>query len=112
MSQHNLAGAYRLVGRVAEAVGLYEETLAGMLRVLGSDHPNTLGSQNNLANAYQSAGRVEEAIGLYEQTLADALRVLGAEHPFVAKVRGNLAVARSVTNGTKRRGFIRKLLGR
>jgi hypothetical protein len=39
------------VGRVDEAVTLYERTLADRQRILGVDHPDTLISRNNLANA-------------------------------------------------------------
>jgi hypothetical protein len=64
------------------------------VRVLGADHPDTLGSRNNLAYAYQAAGDLGRAIPLYEQTLADSVRVLGADHPQTKIVRGNLAAAR------------------
>jgi hypothetical protein len=67
---------------------------AGCMRVLGADHPQTLGSRNNLTGAYESAGDLGRAIPLYEQTLADRLRVLGAHHPHTKIVRGNLAAAR------------------
>jgi hypothetical protein len=67
---------------------------AGCVRVLGADHPQTLGSRNNLTGAYESAGDLGRAIPLYEQTLADRLRVLGAHHPHTKIVRGNLAAAR------------------
>jgi hypothetical protein len=43
--------------RVAEAILLYEQTLAACERVLGPDHPLTLASRNNLAEAYEEAGR-------------------------------------------------------
>jgi Tetratricopeptide repeat len=54
-------------GRTAEAIPLHEKTLADRERVLGPDHPNTLGSRNNLAHAYNAAGRTAEAIPLYEK---------------------------------------------
>jgi len=46
---------------------LFEQTLAGRVRVLGPGHPDTLASRNNLGHAYQEAGRVPEAIALFEQ---------------------------------------------
>ena len=55
--------------------------VADMERVLGGDHPDTLGSRNNLAYAYRSAGDLAKAIPLYQQTLADMERVLGGDHP-------------------------------
>ncbi|WP_250290101.1 tetratricopeptide repeat protein, partial [Frankia sp. CiP1_Cm_nod1] len=105
----NLAIAYQTAGRVAEAIGLYEQTLTDRLRVLGPDHPDTLASRHNLAVAYQTVGRVAEAIGLYEQTLADSLRVLGPDHPLVVTIRDNLAAA---TAAAERPGWIRRLLRR
>lgn len=56
-SRNNLAGAYQAAGRVTEAIPLYEQTLFDRERVLGPDHPSTLGSRNNLAGAYRVAGR-------------------------------------------------------
>ena len=92
-SRNNLAAAYQAAGRTAEAIPLYERTLADRERVLGADHPNTLASRNNLAAAYQAAGRTAEAIPLHERTLADRERVLGADHPNTLTSRNNLAVA-------------------
>jgi tetratricopeptide (TPR) repeat protein len=55
-SRNDLANAYQEAGRAAEAIPLFEQTLADSERVLGSDHPDTLNSRNNLAIAYQAAG--------------------------------------------------------
>jgi len=57
-SRNNLALAYQAADRYAEAIPLFEQTLADRERVLGPDHPATLSSRNNLAHAYQAAGRV------------------------------------------------------
>jgi Tetratricopeptide repeat len=46
-----LAGAYLVAGRHTEAVALYERTLADRERVLGAEHPNTLGARHSLAAA-------------------------------------------------------------
>ena len=56
-SRNSLAAAYLAAGRVAEAIPLFEQTLAVRQRMLGPDDPETLTSQNNLASAYQDAGR-------------------------------------------------------
>ena len=58
-SRNNLALAYRDAGRAAEAIPLFERTLADLERVLGPDHPATLNSRNNLADAYRAAGRAD-----------------------------------------------------
>src|SRR5205823_13119443 len=62
-------------------------------RVLGPDHPSTLGSRNNLANAYRAAGRAEKAVALHEQVLAARQRLLGPDHPDTAQSQNNLARA-------------------
>jgi tetratricopeptide (TPR) repeat protein len=78
---------------LARAIELGDNTLTDSERVLGSDHPHTLGSRHNLASAYESAGRLGEAIALYEQTVADYERVLGADHPDTLGTRNGLALA-------------------
>ena len=92
-SRGNLAVAYREAGRIAEAIPLFERTVAARERVLGADHPDTINSRNNLAAAYREAGRVTEAIPLVEQTLAARERLLGADHPSTLNSRNNLAAA-------------------
>jgi hypothetical protein len=105
-----------VAGRLDEAIPLLEHTLADSERILGAEHPNTLGARNNLANAYRSAGRLGEAIPLYERTLADRERILGAEHPDTLASRNNLAIhhrrrvgqhvwPRSCSHRTRLRGF-------
>jgi ATP-binding cassette, subfamily B, bacterial len=85
-----LAEAYRAAGRTEEAAALHEQILATRQRVLGPDHPSTLGARNNLANALRAAGRTEEAVALHEQVLAVRQRVLGPEHPDTVQSRNNL----------------------
>jgi tetratricopeptide (TPR) repeat protein len=80
-------------GQPGRAAGYLQRALADSVRVLGADHPATLGSRNNLAGAYESAGDLGRAIPLYEQTLADRQRVLGADHPATLTSRNNLAYA-------------------
>ncbi|WP_218929194.1 tetratricopeptide repeat protein, partial [Actinomyces bowdenii] len=89
----DLAYAYLAVGRLGEAVTLFEQVLADRVRVLGPDHPSTLVSRNNLAGAYVPVGDLKRAVPLYEQTLADRERVLGADHPDTLVSRNNLAGA-------------------
>jgi Tetratricopeptide repeat len=77
----------------AQAILAGEPLVADFERVLGPDHPNTMGSRNNLAAAYRAAGRAAEAIPLHEQTLAAYERVLGPDHPDTLSSRNNLAGA-------------------
>jgi tetratricopeptide (TPR) repeat protein len=77
----------------AQAIAIGERLVADQERVLGPDHPDTLGSRNNLALAYRAAGRFDEAISLHEQALAARERVLGLDHPGTLTARDNLALA-------------------
>jgi hypothetical protein len=77
-----------------DAIALHEQNLPDLGRVLGPNHPSTLGSSNSLAMTYLSAGRVHDAISLLEQTLAEVERVLGRGDPEADRVRNNLANAR------------------
>jgi Tetratricopeptide repeat len=87
------ACANQTAGDLGRAIPLFEQTLANSLRVLGADHPHTLGSRDNLAGAYREAGYLVRAIPLYEQTLADSLRGAGADHRQTKIVRDNLTAA-------------------
>jgi RNA polymerase sigma factor (sigma-70 family) len=92
-ARNSLAAAYLAAGRVADAIPLFEQTVAVFQRELGPDHPDTLTAQNNLASAYQDAGRVAEAIQLYELNLAERERLLSPDHVGTLNSRGNLAAA-------------------
>ena len=55
-SRNGLAAAWQEVGWAAEAIALFEQTLAGRVRALGPGHPTTASSRVNLASAYRDAG--------------------------------------------------------
>ena len=90
LCQHNIAGAYRVTGRLDEAIALYEDVIAERDAVLGL-HPETMRSRNNLALALDAAGRLTEAIELLGLTVANRRQVLGNEHPDTRKSRADLA---------------------
>lgn len=46
------------MGRLDEAIALYERTLTDYDRILGDDHRHTLTTRNNLEAALQAAGRI------------------------------------------------------
>jgi tetratricopeptide (TPR) repeat protein len=50
------------------------------VRILGTDHPDTLASRNNLATAYQDAGRIDEAITLHENNPVMRHLILASGH--------------------------------
>ena len=80
-------------GAVDRAIIYFARAYSDRQRVLGPDHPDTLGSRNNLAYAYRAAGDLGRAIPLYEATLTDRQRVLGPDHPNTLGSRNNLASA-------------------
>ena len=65
-SRNNLAIAYSVAGRTAEAITIHEAMLKLEETKLGPDHPDTLAGRNNLALAYLAAGRTADAIALHE----------------------------------------------
>ena len=66
---NNLAVAYQAVGRLADAIALYEETLKLREAKLGPDHPDTLISMNNLAGPTRTPAGLADALPLLEDTL-------------------------------------------
>ena len=79
------------MGDLAAAEPLYRRTLDDRERVLGPEHPDTLGSQNNLAGCLNAMGDLAAAETLYRQALERAERVLGVDHPTTVVIRRNLA---------------------
>jgi len=57
---NNLAHAYLAVGRIQDAIAIYEPLLSTQERVLGPEHPETLRTRSNLALVYQGAERLRE----------------------------------------------------
>ena len=56
-------------GQYWEAEPLWKSELTICERVLGPEHPDTLGSLNNLAILYWNQGKYEEAEPLYQRAL-------------------------------------------
>lgn len=81
--------------RPEEAVDLGEQVLKASKRILGDEHPDTLGSMINLAISYSDLDRRQEAVNLQEQMLKASKRILGAEHPETLLSMHNLAVSYS-----------------
>jgi tetratricopeptide (TPR) repeat protein len=70
--------AERLTG---SAVAYWSELAATSSRVLGGEHPVTLGISARLGRAYLTAGRAVESVPLFEWIRADRARRLGPDHP-------------------------------
>lgn len=66
----NLAHLYYDIGRFQEAEVLFERSLAGFEKLLGSNDPSTLGAMNNLANILKKRGQYRAARRLYRTAKA------------------------------------------
>ena len=66
---------------VAEAIALYERTIADRTRVLGADHPDTFTPAAAWPTPTWWRGRPDDAVSLHERVAADRERVLGPDHP-------------------------------
>ena len=64
-----MGGLYQAQGRYGEAEPYLRRALELGERVLGKDHPWTLGSVSDLANLYYSQDRYDEAEPLYKRAL-------------------------------------------
>ncbi|SNR81928.1 Tetratricopeptide (TPR) repeat, partial [Geodermatophilus saharensis] len=80
-------------GRPATAAEQWERQLAARERMLGPEHPATLGSRSDLAEACRAAGQLDRALELALRSLEDRERVLGLDHPDTIRSRSNLAGA-------------------
>jgi Tetratricopeptide repeat len=58
ITRNNLAVAYQEAGRAAEAIPLFERTLAALQRMLGPEHPDVVTARDNLVCVHKEAGRV------------------------------------------------------
>jgi tetratricopeptide (TPR) repeat protein len=93
LARDRLADAYAVAGRLAEALPVFEATLADREAALGPQHPDTVTARLNTARSLRAADREPEAIALYEQVLAVRERMFGPGHPDTLAVRTQLAEA-------------------
>jgi hypothetical protein len=86
----NLGNSYTGLGRHADAVKLYEETLANM-RIKIPDHPYTFNCMMGLAGGYANLGLDAKARSLGEETLKLTKAKFGERHPMTARMTWNMA---------------------
>ena len=96
LARDRLADAYAASGRLAEALPVFEASLADREAIFGPQHPETVTARLNAARSLNAAGREPEAIALYEQVLAARERMFGPGHPETLMVRIQLAAAYEV----------------
>ncbi|MCA9086975.1 MAG: tetratricopeptide repeat protein, partial [Planctomycetaceae bacterium] len=78
-------------GLYSTAEPLLERALEASERLLGPEHPDTLGSMNNLAELLTCTGDYVNAEPLFRRTLEASERVLGSEHPSTLTILSNTA---------------------
>jgi hypothetical protein len=77
---------------MAVAVQMFEQVHASLVRVLGSDHPDTLAAALNLGRVYYAVGRLTDAGALLTDTVARGERMLAPADPLTKAARESLAV--------------------
>ena len=98
---HNLGILYKRQGRYAEAEALNLQTLETQTRVLGEEHPSTLGTILSLGSLYCSMERFEEAAEMLEVSLPIKRRVLGLQHPWTSNAMNLLVMAYTALGRTE-----------
>ena len=70
INMNNLALSYQAVGKLDQALPLFEESLKRMKATLGPDHPDTLVTKTHLGTAYCVAKQGEKAAPLLKEFIA------------------------------------------
>jgi tetratricopeptide (TPR) repeat protein len=78
-------------GDYPAAEQVFRQVLDVRRRLLGAEHPDTLGSMNNLAMTLVALGDLAGARDLFHQALDGYRRLLGPEHPNTLTSMNNLA---------------------
>ena len=79
------------VGETEAALPLMEKALAGRIKTLGRNAPETLITQSNLSSLFQQIGQTEKAIELRKDTLRRMKKTFGPDHPNTLHVMTSLA---------------------
>jgi tetratricopeptide (TPR) repeat protein len=93
LARERLADACAAAGRLAEAVAVFQATLADREATLGQQHPDTVSARLNAARALHAAGQDMAAIELQEQALTARELIYGPGHSETLAVRLELAGA-------------------
>ncbi|MBB5910001.1 tetratricopeptide repeat protein [Actinoalloteichus hymeniacidonis] len=87
-------------GFASDAAAYFQHLHEHAVRVLGSEHPNTLTVRSFLAGWQAEEGDAFMAIVEFESLLADQARILGPDHPDTLNTHNNLAVWRAELGDT------------
>ncbi|MFI5590043.1 tetratricopeptide repeat protein [Amycolatopsis sp. NPDC051758] len=90
---NRIALLLRDAGDLTRALVLFRQNLTACERVLGAEHPDTLGCRVNFASTLREAGRPDQAIPMLEQALAESRRLVGFKELDRLIFQSNLASA-------------------
>ncbi len=82
-----LALTVRMQNRIDDALGIYEEVVAGMEKNYGSNSLPTLLARINQATAYMHGGQFEKADEITEQLLPQMVEHVGSTHRYTVILR-------------------------
>ncbi len=88
----HLGLVYDKIGKLPEAIALFERVRDAFIAKLGPNHPETLNTLHNLAGMYLKAGKLPEAIALFERVRDVRVTKLGPDHPDTLRTLNNLAL--------------------
>jgi TolA-binding protein len=93
-AQHSLAELYVLHGRFRDAERVLQKIIKDRVRLLGSQHPETLDSRPRywLGRALRGQGRHREADRVLRRLLDDQVRYLDRHHPATKATRQQLGI--------------------
>ena len=91
LSRNNLAVIYQSLGRLSDALPLFEKIYHLNQEVFGEKHFVTVSSLNNLVVIYQDVGRLSDALQLSEKSYRLHQEVFGEKHPDTFLSLNNLA---------------------
>lgn len=78
-------------GQWANTVSIERFIFEESVRILGDDHPDTLGALNNLASTLGDQGKLPEAAAIQTEVLEKRRHILGDNHPDTLSAMSNLA---------------------
>ncbi|KAJ7121115.1 P-loop containing nucleoside triphosphate hydrolase protein, partial [Mycena epipterygia] len=81
---------YSSSGRPKKAEALEVVALEKQKRILGEDHPQTLGTMSNLVATYNELGQLNEAEKLAVILVEKYKKNFGEDHPYTLEITGNL----------------------
>ena len=93
VAQSNLAGTYRMLGRLDDCLRTQRDVYSGRLKLHGEEDAQTLRAAGNYAISLNALGRLEEVKSLLRKTMPAARRVFGESNEIMLKMRWNYAIA-------------------